>query len=204
MERAVLQPAVAADAGAVAELVVALESSLYGESTFSQADLEEEWSELDVEHDARIVRDGGRIFGYGAVHELGGIAYTEGYVHPDALGRGIGTMLATTLEENAARRGARSITQQRSGGRLRCPQAAPVAGLRRRARLPRDAHRARRAARRTRVAGRPARRPVRPRAGRTRLPRRASGGVRGALGQRAGRAWARRSSATCSGASGSR
>src|SRR3954471_9411503 len=109
MERAVLQPAVAADAGAVAELVVALESSLYGESTFSQADLEEEWSELDVAHDARIVRDGGRIFGYGAVHELGGIAYTEGYVHPDALGRGIGTMVATMLEENAARRGARSI-----------------------------------------------------------------------------------------------
>jgi hypothetical protein len=32
---------------------VALESSLYGQTAFSQADLEEEWSELDLEQDAR-------------------------------------------------------------------------------------------------------------------------------------------------------
>ena len=33
----------------------------------------------------------------------------EGSVHPDALGRGIGRLIATGLEENAARRGARRI-----------------------------------------------------------------------------------------------
>jgi mycothiol synthase len=33
----------------------------------------------------------------------------EGYVHPDALGRGIGTLIATGLEEDAARGGARRI-----------------------------------------------------------------------------------------------
>jgi GNAT superfamily N-acetyltransferase len=109
MERAVLRPAVAADAAAVTELVAALESSLYGESTFSQADLEDEWSDLDLEQNVRVVRDGERIVGYGAVHELGGIGRAEGYVHPDVLGRGIGTMVATGLEENAARRGARAI-----------------------------------------------------------------------------------------------
>jgi mycothiol synthase len=109
MERAVLGPAVAADAAAVTELVVALESSLYGESTFSQADLEEEWSDLDLEQNARVVREGERIVGYGAGHELGGIGRAEGYVHPDALGRGIGTLVATALEEDAARRGARAI-----------------------------------------------------------------------------------------------
>src|SRR5213592_3239901 len=109
MGRAVLRPAVAADAAAVTELVVAVESSLYSESTFSQADLEEDWSELDLEQDVRVVGDGGRIVGYGAVHELGGIGRAQGCVHPDALGRGIGNMVATGLEEAATRRGARAI-----------------------------------------------------------------------------------------------
>jgi len=88
---------------------VALESSLYGGSTFSQADLEDEWSDLDPEQNARVVCDGARIVGYGAVREPGGIGRAEGYVHPDALGRGIGRMVATRLEEDAARRGAHAI-----------------------------------------------------------------------------------------------
>jgi GNAT superfamily N-acetyltransferase len=93
----------------VTELVVAVESSLYGDSAFSQADLEDEWSDLDLEQNARVVGDGERIVGYGAVHEPAGIGHAEGYVHPDALGRGIGTMVAIGLEQDAARRGARAI-----------------------------------------------------------------------------------------------
>ena len=108
-ERALPTPAVAADAAAVTEVVVALESSLYGQSAFSQADLEDEWSELDLERDARVVRDGDRIVGYGVVRGRGELWRVEGYVHPDALGRGIGTLIATGLEEDAARRGARRI-----------------------------------------------------------------------------------------------
>jgi mycothiol synthase len=99
----------AADAAAVAEVVVALESSLYGQSEFSQADLENEWSELDVEQNARVVRDGDRIVGYGALLALGERWRAEGYVHPDAHGRGIGRLIATGLEQDAARRGARNI-----------------------------------------------------------------------------------------------
>jgi mycothiol synthase len=109
MERLVLTPAVAADAAAVTEVVLALESSLYGQSAFSQADLEEEWLELDVERDARVVRDGDRVVGYGVVRERSEPWRVEGYVHPDALGRGIGTLIATGLEEEAARGGARSV-----------------------------------------------------------------------------------------------
>ncbi len=104
-----LDPAAAADAAAVTEVVVALEKSLYGRTTFSQADLEEEWSELDLEQDARVLRDGGRIVGYGLMRESGGLGRAEGYVHPDAHGRGIGMLIATGLEEDAARRGARTI-----------------------------------------------------------------------------------------------
>jgi GNAT superfamily N-acetyltransferase len=109
MKHAFATPAVAADAAAVTEVVAALESSLYGQTTFSPADLEDEWSDLDLAQNARVVRDGDRIVGYGAVRERGEPWRVEGYVHPDALGRGIGTLIATGLEEDAARRGARRI-----------------------------------------------------------------------------------------------
>ncbi len=109
MERVFSAPAEAADAAAVTEVVGALESSLYGETTFSQADLEGEWSELDVERDARVVRDGEGIVGYSVVRERGELWEVEGYVHPDALGRGIGSLIAVELEEDAARGGARRI-----------------------------------------------------------------------------------------------
>ena len=78
-----LDPAVAADAAAVAEVIVALETSLYGQSLFSQADLEDEWLDLDVEQNARVVRDGDRIVGYGSVREEGERWDAEAYVHPD-------------------------------------------------------------------------------------------------------------------------
>jgi mycothiol synthase len=104
-----LDPAVAADAAAVTEVVVALESSLYGRTAYSQADLEEEWSDLDLEQDVRVVRDGDRIVGYGTLQALGELWRAEGYVHPEASGRGVGTLIATGLEEDAARRGARRI-----------------------------------------------------------------------------------------------
>jgi mycothiol synthase len=109
MERALLEPAVAADAAAVTEVVAALESSLYGPTSFSQADLEDDWSDLDLERDGRVVRDGDRIVGYGVLRQLGELWRAEGYVHPDAAGRGIGRLIATRLEEDAARRGARRV-----------------------------------------------------------------------------------------------
>jgi GNAT superfamily N-acetyltransferase len=106
MERAVPTPA---DAAAVTEIVMALEAALYGATSYSQADLEDEWSTLDLERNARIVRDGDRIVGYGARHERGELSRVEGFVHPDAFGRGVGRLIATGLEEDAARHGARRI-----------------------------------------------------------------------------------------------
>ncbi|MBA2359520.1 MAG: GNAT family N-acetyltransferase [Actinobacteria bacterium] len=99
----------AADAAAVTEVVAALESSLYGQTAFSQADLEEEWSDLDLEQDALVVREGDRIVGYAVVRERGERWRAEGHVHPDALGRGIGKLIATSLEREAVRRGVRRI-----------------------------------------------------------------------------------------------
>ena len=109
MERFSITPAVTADAAALTEVVAALESSLYGPSTYTQADLEEEWRELDVERDTRVVRDGGRIVAYGAVSERGEVWRVQGYVHPEARGRGIGRLMATSLEDDAASGGAQRI-----------------------------------------------------------------------------------------------
>jgi mycothiol synthase len=102
-------PADLADVAAVTEIVQAVESSLYGATTFSQGDLEGEWSELDLHRDARVVRDAGRVVGYGVVRERGERWEVEAYVHPDAHGRGIGRLIAAGLEETAARGGARRI-----------------------------------------------------------------------------------------------
>jgi len=109
MERALPTPAESADAAAVTEIIRAVESSLYGRTTFSEADLVGEWAELDLERDARVVRDAGRVVGYGVVGERGERWEVEAYVHPDAAGRGIGRLIAAALEEEAARDGARRI-----------------------------------------------------------------------------------------------
>ena len=136
MERVVVTPAVAADAAAVTEVVTAIESSLYGKASFAQADLEDEWAELDVEQNVRVVRDGDRIVGYGVAREHGELSRAEGYVHPDACRRGIGRLIATGLEQDAARARRTADPERRLRGRRRRPQAARVPRLRRRARLP--------------------------------------------------------------------
>jgi GNAT superfamily N-acetyltransferase len=109
VERAHVRPARAADAAAVTQVVAALESSLYGHSDFSEADLADEWTDVDLERNARVVQCGERIVGYGVVRDLGELCRAEGYVHPDAHGRGVGTLIATALEDHAVRRGARRI-----------------------------------------------------------------------------------------------
>jgi mycothiol synthase len=104
-----LRPVTAADAAAVTEVVVALETALYGSSAYAQSDLEDEWSSLDLERYARAVLDGERIVGYGSVRERGELWRTEVFVHPDAQGRGAGTQLVGTLERVAARDGAHRV-----------------------------------------------------------------------------------------------
>jgi mycothiol synthase len=97
-------PAGPADAAAVTGVVAALEASLYprASTSFSQEDLEDEWSDLDLERSTRIVRDGDRVVAYGAVRDRGELWRAEGYVHPDTHGRGVGTLLAVELERAAA------------------------------------------------------------------------------------------------------
>jgi GNAT superfamily N-acetyltransferase len=104
-----LRPARPEDVEAVTEIVVALESSLYGATVYTQSDLESEWSLLDLEQRSRVLVDGDRIVGYGTLHERGELWRTEGYVHPSVHGRGAGATLAEELEREAAARGARRV-----------------------------------------------------------------------------------------------
>lgn len=104
-------PAVRVDAAAVAALVAALESSLYPKTStlFSQDDLEDEWASLDLEQNTRLIRDGDRVVGYGAVRDRGELWPAEGYVHPARHGRGLGKLLAIAFERDAAARSAQRI-----------------------------------------------------------------------------------------------
>ena len=104
-----LRPATAADAAAVAEVQVALEASLYGHTAYSQSDVEEEWSDLDLERDALVVVEGERVVGFATVRERGEVWRADGSVHPDVHARGAGTRLATALEATVAGRGGRRV-----------------------------------------------------------------------------------------------
>jgi GNAT superfamily N-acetyltransferase len=97
------------DAAAVAELVIACERSLYGETAYSLGDLEAEWETLDLARDALVLLDGERIIAFGSLHDRGELWRVDGYVHPEQQGRGIGGELVGALEATAASHGARRI-----------------------------------------------------------------------------------------------
>lgn len=102
-----LRSAARNDGPAVAELVAALDVAILGRTDYSLAELEEEWRLLDVEHDAWVVTDEqDRAVGYGTVELRPDVARTDGYVHPDAWGRGVGGLLLRGLEAEVRRRGA--------------------------------------------------------------------------------------------------
>jgi mycothiol synthase len=103
------RPPAPSDAGAVAELVIAYERSLYGETAYSLGDLEAEWTTLDLARDALVLLDGERIVAFGSLDDRGELWRIDGYVHPEEQGRGLGTELVTALEATAAARGAKRI-----------------------------------------------------------------------------------------------
>jgi len=93
----------------VAELVMAYERSLYGETTYTREDLEAEWEALDLARDALVLVDGERVVAYGSLYERGELWRVDGFVHPEERGRGIGAQLVSVLEASAVSRGARRM-----------------------------------------------------------------------------------------------
>lgn len=94
------------DAAAVVELVRAFDTALLGASEYGPAELEAEWRDLDPERDAWVVEEADRLVGYGTVSLDGADGEFDGYVHPDAGGRGLGGELVMALEQECRDRGA--------------------------------------------------------------------------------------------------
>ncbi len=99
------------DLDAVVELGNAYERVFVGAETFTSEDIADEWKRLDLEQDAwLVVATGGRLAGYAVLEERGGGGFqSDGYVHPELHGRGVGGMLVDLAEARAVERGASSI-----------------------------------------------------------------------------------------------
>jgi mycothiol synthase len=83
-------------------LVTASDRALLGDSDWTEDDLRREWHDLDLAHDAWVLELGDRIGGYATFDDRGGgRLIAEGYVHPELLGRGVGSELIRLTEERA-------------------------------------------------------------------------------------------------------
>ena len=103
-----LRTAEADDAPAVASLVAALDVALLGSTDYTIADLVDEWREL-APANRWVALDGDRMVGYATVEETPSHVQTDGYVHPEHFGRGVGAFLVNELEQAAGERGARRV-----------------------------------------------------------------------------------------------
>lgn len=85
------------DAEGAADVVMAVNIADTGDPDFSVDALREEWQEINLADDARVVvTPDGRIAGYISILDRAHVVLNaDGYVHPDYTGRGIG---ATMLE----------------------------------------------------------------------------------------------------------
>jgi GNAT superfamily N-acetyltransferase len=106
----VLRAPTADDADDVAELLRARESADLGAAELTVADLRAEWESPGIElaNDARVVEDEkGRLVAYSLV--AGDDVVVA--VHPDGVGRGLGTQLRLAAERRAQANGARVVRQ---------------------------------------------------------------------------------------------
>jgi mycothiol synthase len=86
-------------------LLQATDRDVYGGSDWTAAELREEWDTIDLERDAWLVELEGRLAGVMHLCELRGSAFiSDGYVHPELRGRGVGSMLIDLVEARARER----------------------------------------------------------------------------------------------------
>ena len=92
------------DAPAVTELIRTFETAMVGAAEQSEQDLRNEWADLELARDAWLIELEGALAGYAALY-TDGSPLTDGYVHPDFRGRGVGGRLVELVEAEARRRG---------------------------------------------------------------------------------------------------
>lgn len=96
-----LRPPTADEAEAVTQLIAACDIAEYGTADIEIDDVLVDWRRpgFDLEKDAVVAVEDGRIAGYSAVTRSG---HRDAYVDPEHLGRGIGSRLLAWSEERAA------------------------------------------------------------------------------------------------------
>jgi ribosomal protein S18 acetylase RimI-like enzyme len=86
----------------VLDLVRAYDRSVIGDTDWTPAELREEWETIDLRRNAWVIKLDGRLAGYASVRdEGGGKLLADGYVHPEAHGRGVGARILTLTEARA-------------------------------------------------------------------------------------------------------
>lgn len=91
------------DAAEITALVITCDIADFGQPDFVLEDLLDILGPLDIEKDTWVARSEEQIIGFAFVEVTGeGALMSFGYVHPDYVGRGVGTELVRRIEERAA------------------------------------------------------------------------------------------------------
>jgi mycothiol synthase len=90
-----------AEAAEVAALIAEMELAQEGEAETTTADVQRDWNVLDTNRDVWLVRRDRRLVGYGAAERHPCRVVTDGFVHPNSTGLGIGRFLVRALEARA-------------------------------------------------------------------------------------------------------
>ncbi len=100
-----VRPVRDSDLNGVFELATACDVHILGEPDCDKADLRDDWRDITLEHDTRVVEDAsGAVVGYAAGVDRHATGVRPGgtvYVLPGSEGRGIGTWLTRWIEERA-------------------------------------------------------------------------------------------------------
>ena len=99
-----VRPATMDDLEAVLALVEAHDIAEFGHPDISLENLRDEWEDLDLPEDSFLaIAPDGQVVGYATVRYRRTYVQidSDGYVHPDHWGRGIGTLLVRVTEERA-------------------------------------------------------------------------------------------------------
>ena len=89
----------------VLSLLQAADRDACGDTDWTEEELREEWGDVDLERDAWLIDLDGRLAGVICLTERrGGTFISDGYVHPELRGRGVGGTLLDAVEARALER----------------------------------------------------------------------------------------------------
>lgn len=91
----------AEDAPAIDRLVTAADVAVQGWSESSESELLGWWRMMDLEQNSWVLHDGDSVHAYAVAFVHGDTLELDGFVHPDAQGRGLGAWLVAQAEERA-------------------------------------------------------------------------------------------------------